>query len=137
MGKKRNLIIFFLIFIFALKLSYAEMNDSEKDIIYLMDRLQEMSYTAEYTEGMKKKHVEEFLTENIERISKTYKISIDDIYRLILHKRNGKSLPKRYKGPTTPTDEEKKLLMNEINKSIQHHSQFSRYGDMPKDPPSQ
>ena len=117
--------------------SYAELSVDENEVIFYMNFLQEMSYTAEYTEGMEKKHVEQFLTENIEKISKTYKISIDDIYRLMLHKQNGKSLPARYKGPATPTAEEKKALFDAINKSIQHYSQFSKYSGMPKDIPSQ
>ena len=49
------LIVLFLTFT---NFCYAELNEAEEQVIFYMNYLQEMSYTAEYTEGMPKKDVE-------------------------------------------------------------------------------
>jgi len=109
------LIVLFLTFT---NFCYAELNEAEEQVIFYMNYLQEMSYTAEYTEGMPKKDVEEYLEENINYISETYKISPDDIKSLMFNKSNNRPLPETYKGPTMPTDEQKKVLNDKMKESV-------------------
>ena len=100
--------------------SYAEMIGVEKDVVHHMNRLKEIARSD--TSGIPEKDIKKFLSENTERISDTYKISIPDILHLMLHNDHNVPLPKNYNGPSEPTDKQKTQLTKEIEESISYFS---------------
>ena len=118
MNRIKTLILLIILALTFSNFCYAEFNEAEEQVVYHMNYLKEMSYTAEYTEGMPKKDAEGYLDENISYISETYRISPGDIRLLMLHKNNNKPLPETYKGPMMPTDEQKKVLNEKMKESV-------------------
>ena len=106
--------------------AYAELNEAEEQVVFYLNYLQEMSYTAEHTEGMPKKDVTGYLDENISYISEAYKMSPDDIHLLMLHRNNKKPLSETYKGPTIPTDEHKMELNKKMKESVKRYNKKLR-----------
>ena len=119
--KKRILVLLVALYFIA-PVSYAELNEAEEQVVFYMNYLQEMSYTAEYTEGVPKKDVESYLTENINFISETFKISPADINALMMNKNHNRPLPETYTAPTMPTEEQLMDMTEKMKKSVAHYS---------------
>ena len=127
MPQTKTLILFIISALTFTNFCYAELNEAEEQVVFCMNYLQEMAYTAEYTEGMPKKYVEEYLNENINYISEAYKISPDDIKSWMLNKNNNKPLPETCKGPTMPTDEQKRVLNDKMKGSVKRYDSKIKY----------
>ncbi|MDP8298822.1 MAG: hypothetical protein P9L88_02840 [Candidatus Tantalella remota] len=119
------LILIIVLFLTYANFCYAELNEAEEQVVFYMNYLQEMSYTAEYSEGMSKKDVGEYLNENINYISEIYRMSPDDILSLMIYKNNNKPLPETYKSPTMPIDDQKMVLNDKMKESVERYSKYS------------
>lgn len=110
------------VFFFVSFKCHAEISKAEEQVVFYMNYLVEMSYTAEHTEGMPKKDVENYLTENIVFLSETFEISPRDIHLLMLHKHHNRPLPENYNGPTLPTDEQIIEMNEKMKQSVKNYS---------------
>jgi len=129
MNRIKILILLIVLSLMFVSFCHAELNEAEEQVVFNMNYLQEMSYTAEHTEGMSKKDVEGYLDENIIYISEAYKISPNDIQSLMLHKNNNKPLPETYKSPMMPTDEQKKVLNEKMKESVARYSEKQSHSE--------
>ena len=116
------LLIVLLLGALVIGFAHAELTRAEGQVIYYMDYLQEMTYTAGYTEKMPKKDIEAYLKENIQYISEAYKITPEDINLLIINEHSNIPLPPSYKGPQMPAYQERIVLKYRMEESLSRYS---------------